>query len=125
MSCATVQFNGCNSVSIGYDKFKKSVTYKPSGELFDFTGYILNIYIRSEIGSSNTLSLTNVNDTTTSGIYLENPKSGMFVIQILSDVNNITANNYVYLVEGVSPSGETIDIIRGNIAFIEVIWCLT
>ncbi len=121
MGCATVQFNGCNSVSIGYDKFKKSVTYKPSGELFDFTGYTLNIYIRSEIGSSNTLSLTNVNDTTTSGIYLENPKSGMFVIQILSDVNNISANNYVYLVEGVSPSGETIDIIRGNIAFIEVI----
>ena len=55
MSCATVQFNGCNSVSIGYDKFKKSVTYKPSGELFDFTGYTLNLYIRSEIGSSNTL----------------------------------------------------------------------
>ena len=121
MGCTSYQYNGCASIDIGRD-FSSKITYTPSsGTAFDFTGYTITMTIRERNAVSDTLVLTNVGDSTTTGIYIEDPKSGVFYIQIRKEESAlIAANSYTYVIDFTSPGGDLTAFLAGDISFIEV-----
>tara|TARA_R110002012_G_scaffold15546_1_gene61664 strand:+ start:297 stop:665 length:369 start_codon:yes stop_codon:yes gene_type:complete len=121
MGCTSYQYNGCASIDIGRD-FSSKITYTPSsGTAFDFTDYTITMTIRERNAVSDTLVLTNVGDSTTTGIYVEDPESGVFYIQIRKEESAlIAANSYTYVIDFTSPGGDLTAFLAGDISFIEV-----
>jgi len=120
MSCATYNYKGCSSVTIGYD-FSSKITYKPSGSLFDFTDYTVTMEIEDSSGNS-ILSLAEVGDETTTGIYIPDPDSGEIFIQIRqAESGAISANSNLYYINLLSSGGDLTPMLSGQISFTAVV----
>lgn len=121
MGCTSYQYSGCAAVDIGRD-FSSKITYtSSSGNVFDFTGYTVTMTIKDRVNDITVLSLTPVLDNTSTGIYIEDPESGVFYIQIRKEESAlISANSYTYVIDFLSPGGDLTAFLSGDISFIEV-----
>lgn len=118
MSCANYNYKSCNAVTIGYD-FTSKITYKEG--LFDFTDYTISMTIEDEEGNS-ILSLAEVGDATSTGIYIPEPEKGYFYIQIRRvDSVSIATSNYLYYINILSSGDDLTPLLSGIMSFNKVV----
>ena len=120
MSCASYNYKGCSSINIGYD-FSSKVTYKPSGKLFDFTDYTVTLEIEDNEGTT-ILSLSEVTDEVTTGIYIPTPTNGEIFIQIRQAQSTlISPDSYRYYINLLSAGGDLTPMLSGQMSFTEIV----
>ncbi len=121
MGCNSYNFNGCNAVPVGFD-FSSKITYTDSSDkAIDLTGVTLSMSIQAKNSAVDLLTLAIVGDDSTTGIYIPDPTTGEFYIQIRSaDTVTLTAGDYVYFISYTDTNGNATRFLYGGISLTEV-----
>tara|TARA_R110002167_G_scaffold266022_1_gene472735 strand:- start:483 stop:851 length:369 start_codon:yes stop_codon:yes gene_type:complete len=121
MSCNSFNFSGCTAVIVGYD-FTKKISYSsPSGSAIDLTGFLINMSIQAKNSAVDLLSLSIVGDDQTTGIYIPDPATGEFYIQIRkADSTTLGSGSYDYSIRLTDVSLNESLFMYGTTSFNEV-----
>lgn len=121
MGCNSYNFNGCDSVPVGFD-FSSKITYTDDSDTaIDLTGVTLSMSIQAKNSAVDILTLSEVGDSSTTGIYIPDPTAGEFYIQIrTADTVTVGAGDYVYFIKYTDASGDDSRFLYGGVSFTEV-----
>jgi hypothetical protein len=118
MSCSEFDFHSrtCSELKKGYD-FTKSLTYKNSDKTaIDLTSLTFAMTIKDSLGGSILLSLAEVGDAITTGIYIPSPTTGVLNILITdTSSSSIVAGNYPYEITYTQANGLIFPFMIGKI----------
>jgi len=118
MNCSKFDFfsETCTNINKGFD-FIKSLTFKDSKEeLIDLTNLTFTMIVKDSLGGSVLLTLTEVGDDTTTGIYIPNPSTGVLNLLITdTDSSSILAGKYPYEITYTQTNGLIFPFLIGEI----------
>ena len=122
MSCSPFDFSTRTKTNVykNFD-FIKVVTYKnPDKTLIDLTNLEFTMVIKDSLGGSTLLTLSEVGDAVTTGLYIATPANGEVRILIASaDSTGITAGNYPYEITYTDSNSLRHPFMEGEIEFTE------
>jgi len=122
MSCNNFDFtipNKCTQVNIGFD-FSKTLTFTDNDGLpIDLTGYVLAGDIKVSLGGASIISLPEIGDDQTTGLYIPDRTTGVIFLQIKAADTVQTEFNYPYEITITDPSTDIEVFMQGIIQFYE------
>lgn len=121
MSCNSFNFNGCFAVPVGFDYTNSMTEADADGIATDYTGFDFSMSIQAKNTDVDLLTLSVVTDAVSTGIYIPEPISGEFFIQIRkADSITLGKGDYNYSIRITDPSGNEDLFSYGDISFIGV-----
>ena len=122
MPCSTFDFkitNRCTQIDIGFD-FSKILTFTDSdGIAIDLTGYTLAGDIKVNLGGASIISLPEVGDDQTTGLYIPDRTTGVIFFQIKAEETAQTPFDYPYEITITDPDTDITIFMQGIIQFNE------
>lgn len=108
------------AANVSYD-YSFKIEYLDSERTgIDLTGYVLSMQIQAKNTDVDLLTLAIVGDLTSTGIYIPDPTTGEFFIQIRkADTVTVGDGQYNYQIRIIDPSSNEALFMYGNISFVE------
>jgi hypothetical protein len=108
-------------VPVGYD-FSSKITYTDSSNTaIDLTGVTLSMSIQAKNSAVDLLTLAIVGDDSTTGIYVPDPTSGEFYIQIReAETDTLGVGDFVYFIDYTDTNSNKTRFLYGGISLTEV-----
>lgn len=120
MKCADFNFSSstCTSVYKGYD-FTKTLTFRNSDKTaIDLTNLTFVMIIKDSLGGSTLLTLNEVGDDVSTGLYLPLPLTGQINLLITdADSAGIAVGKYPYEIRYTQSNGLQFPFMEGDIEF--------
>ena len=106
----------CTQVNIGF-KYTKSLKWAHEGEPIKLQGFIFTGEIKDSPGGLVLVDLPEVFDADSTGMFIDDPDSGIVFLQISATDTNLTAGKYPYEIIVTDPGGDAEIFLRGSIEF--------
>ena len=119
MACSYFEFSekSCTAVNIGFD-FSKTLTFTDNDGLpIDLTGYLLAGEIKNSLGGNTLISLPEVSDSQTTGLYIADRTTGIIEFQIKLADTSQTEFTFPYEITITDPATDINLFLHGTIQF--------
>ena len=120
MGCNELDFQSNTSTQVDKDfDFSASQAYTASaGDAIDVTNDTFVLIIKDALDGSALLTLNEVGDNLTTGLYIPSPTSGIINIQITdTDVGTIAAGSYPYEMNRTDSDSKLFIFMQGTVQF--------
>jgi len=117
MACSEFNFSidTCTQVDVGFD-FSKVFTITDGGGAVDLTNLTFQLIVKDRTGGTALLTLDEVGDDLTSGLYIADPVTGVLKM-IITDTDSLTSGNYPYEMTQTDASSRKSIFLQGYIQF--------
>jgi len=117
--CNTFNFQQgtCSEVNLGFNFCKKLTYNDSSGAAIDLTGFTLSGLIKDDLGGNIIISLPEVSDNDTTGLYIPDRATGEIYLQIKSADTAQDVGQYPYQLVITDPNTDSTPFLIGTIQF--------